>query len=355
MIYRECGVYRTTYAEDMRLFPLPADRIGVVVLVATAVALPPLLGTYWLKGILIPFLIFSLATLGLNFLTGYAGLLSLGQSAFMAVGAYTGVILYGRYHVPLPISFLAAGLMAAAVGAVAGTPSLRIKGLYLAVATLATQFIITWTIQHVRWISGGVFATVNTPPVRLGGFVLHTALQQYYLALAVVLILTVFGMNLARSRIGRAWMAIRDRDIAAAIIGISLLRFKLLAFMVAAFYAGVAGALVVFCWYGSANIEEFDLLNSIKILGMVIIGGMGSILGSFLGAGFVMLMPIFVSMAMHQIGGWSGGLVTNDLISSLEDVVFGVLIVLFLAAEPLGLARLWKTVKDYLRLWPFPY
>jgi branched-chain amino acid transport system permease protein len=355
MIYRECGVYRTTYAEDMRLFSLPADRVGVAALVAAAVALPPLLGTYWLKGILIPFLIFSLATLGLNFLTGYAGLLSLGQSAFMAVGAYTGVILYGRYHLPLPISFLAAGLMAAAIGAVAGTPSLRIKGLYLAVATLATQFIITWTIQHVRWISGGVFATVNTPPVRLGGLVLDTALGQYYLALALVLILTVFGMNLARSRIGRAWMAIRDRDIAAEIIGISLLRYKLLAFMVAAFYAGIAGALVVFCWYGSANIEEFDLLNSVKILGMVIIGGMGSILGSFLGAGFVTLLPIFVSMALHQIAGWSGGLVTNDLISSLEDVVFGVLIVLFLAAEPLGLARLWKTIKDYLRLWPFPY
>lgn len=355
MIYRECGVYRTTYAEDMRLFALPADRIGVAALVAAALVLPPLLSTYWLKGILIPFLILSLATLGLNFLVGYAGLLSLGQSAFMAVGAYTGVILYGRYHVPLPPSLLAAGLMAAVIGAVAGTPSLRIKGLYLAVATLAAQFIITWTIQHVRWISGGVFATVNTPPVRLGGLVLDTALGQYYLALAVVLILTVFGMNLARSRIGRAWMAIRDRDIAAEIIGISLLRYKLLAFMVGAFYAGVAGALVVFCWYGSANIEEFDLLNSIKILGMVIIGGMGSILGSFLGAGFVTLLPIFVSMALHQISGWSGGLVTNDLISSLEDVVFGVLIVLFLAVEPLGLARLWKTVKDYLRLWPFPY
>jgi branched-chain amino acid transport system permease protein len=355
MIYRECGVYRTTYAEDMRLFALPVDRVGVAALVAAAVALPPLLGTYWLKGILIPFLIFSLATLGLNFLTGYAGLLSLGQSAFMAVGAYTGVILYGRYHIPLPLSLLAAGLMAAAIGAVAGTPSLRIKGLYLAVATLATQFIITWTIQHVRWISGGVFATVNTPPVRLGGLVLDTALGQYYLALAAVLVLTVFGMNLARSRIGRAWMAIRDQDIAAEIIGISLLRYKLLAFMVAAFYAGIAGALVVFCWYGSANIEEFDLLNSIRILGMVIIGGMGSILGSFLGAGFVTLLPIFVSMAMHQVAGWSGGLVTNDLISSLEDVVFGVLIVLFLAAEPLGLARLWKTIKDYLRLWPFPY
>jgi branched-chain amino acid transport system permease protein len=355
MLYRECGVYRTSYAQDAVLFPLPADRIGTAVLVLAAVAVPAALGTYWLRGILIPFLVFSLAALGLNFLTGYAGQLSLGQSAFMAVGAYAGVILYGRYAVPLPLALLGAGLTAAAVGAAAGTPSLRIKGFYLAVATLAAQFLITWTIQHVRWISGGVFATINTPTLRIGGLVLDSALRQYYLALAVVALLTVFGMNLARSRIGRAWMAIRDRDIAAEIIGIRLLRYKVLAFVVSAFYAGVAGALVVFCWYGSANIEEFDLVSSVRILGMVIIGGMGSIAGSFLGAGFVTLLPILVSVAVHRLGGLAGGSAANTLISSLEDLIFGAMIIAFLALEPLGLARLWKTVKDYLRLWPFPY
>jgi branched-chain amino acid transport system permease protein len=355
MLYRECGVYRTSYAADMTLFPLAADRAGVVAVVAAAVLLAPLLGEYWLRGILIPFLVFSLAALGLNFLTGYAGLLSLGQSAFMAVGAYAGVILYGRYGVPLPLSLLGAGLTAAAVGAAAGTPSLRIKGLYLAVATLAAQFLITWVIQHVPWISGGVYATLNTPPVRLAGVAVNSALRQYYLALAVVGLLTVFGMNLARSRVGRAWMAIRDRDVAAAIIGVSPLRYKLLAFMVSAFYAGVAGALVVFCWYGSANIEEFDLLTSVRILGMVIIGGMGSVLGSFLGAGFVTLLPILVSVGLHDAAVWTGGRVTTDLVANLEDIVFGSLIVLFLAVEPLGLARLWTTVKDYLRLWPFSH
>jgi branched-chain amino acid transport system permease protein len=355
MLYRECGVYRTTYAQDAALFPLSADRLGTAVLLLAAVLLPPFLGTYWLRGILIPFLVFSLAALGLNFLTGYAGLLSLGQAAFMAVGAYAGVILYGRYAVPLPLALLGAGLIACAVGAVAGTPSLRIKGFYLAVATLAAQFLITWTIQHVRWISGGVFATINTPTVRVGGLVLDTALRQYYLALAVVALLTVFGMNLTRSRIGRAWMAIRDRDIAAEIIGIRLLKYKVLAFVVAAFYAGVAGALVVFCWYGSANIEEFDLVNSVRILGMVIIGGMGSVLGSFLGAGFVTLLPILVSVGVHKAGALAGGGGANGLVSSLEDLIFGTMIVLFLVLEPLGLARLWKTIKDYLRLWPFPY
>jgi len=355
MLYRECGVYRTTYAQDAALFPLSADRLGTAVLLLAAVLLPPFLGTYWLRGILIPFLVFSLAALGLNFLTGYAGLLSLGQAAFMAVGAYAGVILYGRYAVPLPLALLGAGLIACAVGAVAGTPSLRIKGFYLAVATLAAQFLITWTIQHVRWISGGVFATINTPTVRVGGLVLDTALRQYYLALAVVALLTVFGMNLTRSRIGRAWMAIRDRDIAAEIIGIRLLKYKVLAFVVAAFYAGVAGALVVFCWYGSANIEEFDLVNSVRILGMVIIGGMGSVLGSFLGAGFVTLLPILVSVGVHKAGALAGGGGANGLVSSLEDLIFGTMIVLFLVLEPLGLARLWKTIKDYLRLWPFAY
>ena len=355
MLYRESGVYRTTYAQDAALFPLPADRLGTAVLVLAAILLPPFLGTYWLRGVLIPFLVFSLAALGLNFLTGYAGQLSLGQSAFMAVGAYAGVILYGRYAVPLPLALLSAGLIAAAVGAVAGTPSLRIKGFYLAVATLAAQFLITWTIQHVRWISGGVFATINTPTVRIGGLVFGTALRQYYLALAVVALLTVFGMNLTRSRIGRAWMAIRDRDIAAEIIGIRPLSFKVLAFVVSAFYAGVAGALVVFCWYGSANIEEFDLVNSVRILGMVIIGGMGSVLGSFLGAGFVVLLPILVSVTAHRFGALAGGTALNSLISSLEDLIFGTMIVLFLVLEPLGLARLWKTIKDYLRLWPFAY
>jgi branched-chain amino acid transport system permease protein len=350
VLYRECGVYRTSYAEDAVLFPLPADRIGAIALGVAAVVLPLFIGTYWLRGILIPFMVFSIAALGLNFLTGYAGQLSLGQSAFMAVGAYAGVILYGRYAVPLPLALLGAGLIAAAVGAAAGTPSLRIKGFYLAVATLAAQFLITWTIQHVPWISGGVFATINTPTVRIGGLVLDSALRQYYLALAVVVLLTAFGMNLARSRIGRAWMAIRDRDIAAEIIGIRLLPYKLLAFVMSAFYAGVAGALVVFCWYGSANIEEFDLVSSVRILGMIIIGGLGSIVGSFLGAGFVTVLPIFVSITVHRIGG--GG---TSLASSLEDLVFGAAIVLFLVLEPLGLARLWKTIKDYLRLWPFPY
>ena len=351
MIYRECGVYRSSYAEDMVLFPLPADRIGVTALLIAAVLVPPLLGEYWLRGIMIPLLIFALSALGLNFLTGYAGQLSLGQSAFMAVGAYTGVILYGRYAVALPLALLAAGLAAAAIGALAGTPSLRIKGFYLAVATLATQFLITWTIQHVHWISGGVYATVNTPPVRLAGLLLDTALRQYYLVLAVVVFLTVFGRNLARGRIGRAWMAIRDRDIAAEIIGVRPLRTKLLAFGISSFYCGVAGAGLVFLYLGTAETLAFDISISFLVLFMVIIGGLGSILGSFLGAAFIVLMPIVLSNAPHLVGL----VLPVALQKQIELMVFGGLIILFLIVEPRGLARLWQISKEKLRLWPFPH
>ncbi len=355
MVYREAGIYHTTYAQDARLFPLPADRVGMALLLGAAVVVAPLLGEYWLRGILIPFLVYGLAALGLNLVTGYAGLLSLGQAAFMAVGAYTAAILYGRYGVPVPLSLLAAGLMGALVGAAAGAPSLRIKGLYLAVATLCAQFLIVWTIQRVPWISGGVYATLNIPPVRLGPWVLDSPVEQYYLALGVVAVLTVFALNLVRTRVGRAWQAIREQDVSAAIVGVSLLRYKLLAFAASSFYAGVAGALVVFSWYGAANIEEFNLLNSIRILGMVVIGGMGSVLGAFLGAAFVTVLPIFVSVVLHAVAKATGGAVTADVVANLEHVLFGGLIILFLATEPLGLAHLWKRLKDRLRLWPFPY
>lgn len=316
---------------------------------------PFLASTYWLGSLIIPFLVFSLAALGLNFLTGYAGQLSLGHAGFMGVGAYGAVILYGRFGVPLLLSLLGGGMVAAAVGALFGTPSLRIKGFYLAVSTLAAQFIIEWVIAHVKWISGGVFATIDTPPLRVGGWLIDTPVEKYYLTLAVVVALTVYGKNLARSRVGRAWMAIRDRDVAAEMMGISLFRYKLLAFAVSAFYAGVAGGLISFTYYAAANIEEFNLFLSFRLLGMIIIGGMGSVLGSFLGAGFIVVLPIFINQFLGAFGKIVGRLVTTDLLANTELMVFGGLIIFFLIVEPLGLARLWKTLKDYLRLWPFPY
>jgi len=352
MIYRECGVFKATYREDMAIFPIPLDRWGIIVILGMAFLVVPLVASnYWLGSLLIPFLVFSLAALGLNFLTGYAGQLSIGHAAFMAVGAYMSLILYGRYGVPLILSLLSGGLVAAGVGAVFGIPSLRIKGFYLAVSTLAAQFIIEWVLTHWKWISGGVFGTVDTPPMQVFGWAIDTPAKKYYLVLCFVAGLTLFGKNLVRGQLGRAWMAIRDMDVAAEIIGISLFRYKLLAFAVSSFYAGVAGGLITFSYYGAANIEAFHLMVSFHLLGMIIIGGMGSILGSFLGAGFITLLPIFI----NQFARSFGAVLKSDLLACIELIIFGGLIIFFLIVEPYGLARLWHTLKEKLRLWPFPY
>jgi branched-chain amino acid transport system permease protein len=353
MFYRECGNYKATYKKDMAIFPIPLDRWGFFTMMIFAFLVVPFLANdYWISSIIIPFLIFSLSALGLNFLTGYAGQLSLGHAAFMAVGAYGSVILYGRYEVPFLLSLLGGGLVAAGVGALFGIPSLKIKGFYLAVSTLAAQFIIHWGITHSKWISGGgVYATIDTPKLYLLGWLLDTMMEKYYLTLVIVVLFVVFGKNLVRSQIGRAWMSIRDMDVASEIIGVSQFRYKLLAFAVSSFYAGVAGGLLAFVYYMAANIEEFHVHLSFKLLGMIIIGGMGSVLGSFLGAAFIVLLPIFIN---RLVSGW-GVLFPVDLLANLELMIFGGLIIFFLIVEPFGLARLWLTLKDKLRLWPFPY
>lgn len=332
----------TVLEDDMRLVPHRVDRWALMALIVVALLVPPFLSEYWLKGILIPTLILSISALGLNLVTGYAGLISLGQAAFMAVGAFAGVIAYGRYGIPIPLTLLIAGLTAAAVGVIVGTPSLRIKGLYLLVATLAAHFLIIWTIQRVPWIGAQSMVTVNTPPVIIAGFKVDSSVKQYYFVLAVAAILTIFALNLTRSRVGRAWMAIRDQDIAASVMGVSMLRYKLLAFMVSAFYGGIAGAMVVFAWVGAANVQEYELELSINILGMIIIGGLGSILGSFLGAAFLGLLPIVITIVMHEFYAFAGGeIVSAAILANAEHVIFGSLIVFFLIAEPLGLAHLW--------------
>jgi branched-chain amino acid transport system permease protein len=359
MFYRETGVFKATYAKDMELFPIPLDKIGFgITLVLAFLVIPLVAGHYWLVSIFIPLLVFALAALGLNILTGYAGQLSLGHAGFMAVGAYATVVLYNRYGVPLPLALVGSGVIAAVVGTVFGLPSLRIKGFYLAVSTLAAQLIIEWVITHVKWISGGVYSTVDIRALEILGWPLDTAVKKYYFALVVVVAMSLFAKNLVRSRIGRAWMSIRDMDVASEIIGISQFKYKLLAFAVSSFYAGVAGGLVVAVYYGSANIEEFHLLVSFQILGMVIIGGMGSVLGSYLGAAFMVLLPIFINLSIgfvsHNIFDLTR-IFTTALMANFENMVFGAFIIFFLAVEPLGLARLWNTIKDYMRLWPFPY
>lgn len=352
MFYRECGNFKDTYARDMAVFPIPLDRLGLgVMLILAFVVIPLTASDYWLSSIMIPFYCFSMAALGLNFLTGYAGQVSIGHAAFMAVGAYASLILYSRYDVPILLSIIGGGIVSSGVGAVFGLPSLRIKGFYLAVSTLAAQFIIEWVLTHWKWISGGVFGTIDAPDLYVFGWIIDTPVKKYFLVLCILVPLVIIGKNLVRGQLGRNWMAIRDMDVAAEIIGVSLFRYKLIAFAISAFYAGVAGSLITLTYYAAANIEEFNIYLSFHLLGMIIIGGMGTVLGSFFGAGFMVLLPIFINQTMLVFMER----VPSDIRANSEAIVFGGLIVFFLIVEPYGMARLWQTIKEKMRLWPFPY
>jgi branched-chain amino acid transport system permease protein len=296
-----------------------------------------------------------IGALGLNILVGYTGQVSIGHGAFMSVGAYTAANFANRLGAPWPVNLLAGGLMAAAVGAVVGIPSLRIKGLYLAIATLAGQLIIEWTINHVTFISGGVQASIEVAKPRLGSMVLSTQRDMYYFLLVFVVLAIVATLNLMRSRVGRAFIAIRDQDIAAEIIGINIFRYKLLAFAISSFYAGVTGVLYTY-FLGIANYEQFQIGVSIDYLAMIIIGGLGSVLGSIFGAIFITLLPIVIRYIMEAFGGvfFEPQTVLN-LISNLRLMLFGVLIIAFLIVEPEGLNRLWRNIRSYFRVWPFAY
>jgi branched-chain amino acid transport system permease protein len=355
MIYREAGQLTASYEEDQQIFPILQDRIVFVAILAVAFVVVPLVGNdYWFNAILIPSLILSLATLGLNILTGYAGQISLGSAGFMAVGAFSAYNLMLRVpHMPVLASFFLSGLVAAAVGLVFGLPSLRIKGFYLAVTTLAAQFVIEWALTKFAWFSNNSpTGVISAQKIVILGYRFETPARRYLLTVAIVAALALAAKNLVRSRLGRAWMAIRDMDVAAEVIGIPMLKTKLLAFGVSSFYCGVAGALWAFAYLGSVEPQAFDLNRSFQILFMVIIGGMGSILGSFLGAGFIVLLPILLNVLAHSV--FSSG-VSQSLASNLELMVFGALIIFFLAVESHGLARLWQTGKEKLRLWPFPH
>jgi branched-chain amino acid transport system permease protein len=358
MIYREAGQFRTTYASDQAIFPIVQDRVLVALGVAAAfVAVPLVAGEYWLQAVLIPFLVYAMAALGLNLLTGYAGQLSLGTGGFMAVGAYAAFKITTAWPaLNVLVVFLLSGLIAAGVGLLFGIPSLRIKGFYLAVATLASQFFLIWLFNKVGWfVNYAPSGTITAPPRTVFGVMVTgpqaLAETRYVVALGLVAVGALLAKNLVRGRVGRSWMAIRDRDIAAEIIGVNPLRTKLLAFGISSFYCGLAGAELVFLYLGSAETLAFDINQSFLVLFMVIIGGLGSILGSFLGAAFIVLAPIFLTNAPH----WLGLNLSVALQKQIELMVFGGLILFFLIVEPHGLARLWQIAKEKLRLWPFPH
>src|SRR4051812_17320863 len=355
MIHRECGVLKTTYEADMALYPLPIARYAVAACaVVFFLVIPLTLHEYYLSVANLVW-IAVIGAIGLNILVGYTGQVSIGHGAFMSVGAYTAANFANRLDAPWPVNLLAGGLMAALIGAIVGIPSLRIKGLYLAIATLAGQLIIEWTINHVTFISGGVQASIEVARPRLGSYVISSQRQMYYFLLVFVVVAIVGTMNLMRSRIGRAFIAIRDQDIAAEIIGINIFRYKLLAFAISSFYAGVTGVLYTY-FLGIANYEQFQIGVSIDYLAMIIIGGLGSVLGSIFRALFVTLLPIVIRIFMESFGGYlfSDAAVRN-IIPNMRLILFGALIILFLIVEPEGLNRLWRNVRSYFRVWPFAY
>ncbi|MBI1244923.1 MAG: branched-chain amino acid ABC transporter permease [Alphaproteobacteria bacterium] len=358
MIYRESGQFKTSYATDQAIFPILQDRIALAILLLVAfVGAPMFASDYFLTTILIPFLVFSVAALGLNILTGYCGQLSLGTGGFMACGAFAAYKIATAFpDLNIVFVFLLAGGAAALVGVVFGLPSLRIKGFYLAVATLAAQFFLIWLFTKVPWfVNYSPSGVISAPPRAVFGFFVTgieaTSHAKYIFCLAFVALLALVAKNLVRGRVGRAWMAIRDMDIAAEIIGIRPLHTKLLAFAVSSFYCGVAGALWAFIYTSSVEALAFDINRSFQILFMIIIGGLGSILGSFMGAAFIVMLPILLNAGPTALGTP----LSTSTIAHLELMTFGSLIIFFLVVEPHGLARLWQIGKEKLRLWPFPH
>ncbi len=358
MLYREAGQFKTTYEADQAIFPILQDRIGIAVILVVALLIPLFASDFVLASIMIPFLIFAMATIGLNVLTGYAGQLSLGTGAFMGVGAYACYKLTTYFpDVNIIILVILSGIFSAGIGIVFGLPSLRIKGLYLAVTTLAAQFFLEWCFIRIPWLynynnSGAIEVPERTG---FGGLVLAgpaaPPITRYYVVLAIVVVTTLIMKNIIRGRIGRTWMMIRDMDIAAELMGVRPLVAKLSAFAVSSYICGVAGAMLVFFWLGAAEPSSFSITVSFQILFMAILGGLGSLIGCFYGAAFIWILPVLLRTLLPSMGLE----IASETVEHVSRMIIGALIIFFLIVEPHGLARLWQIGKEKLRVWPFPY
>ena len=358
MLYRENGQFKTSYRADQQIFPIAQDRIAIALLLAVAfVAVPMLASDYFFRAILIPFVIMSLAALGVNVLVGYCGQISLGSGAFMAVGAYGAYNFFVRLPgLPLIPALILGGLCATFFGILFGLPSLRVKGLYLAVATLAAQFFSDWMFLRIRWFTLDTpSGSVSVSNLQVFGLPIESATSKYLFCLAILVVMALMAKNLVRGAIGREWMAIRDMDVAASVIGIRPMYAKLSAFAVSSFIIGVAGGLWAFVYLGAWEPGAFSVDMSFRLLFMVIIGGMGSIMGSFFGAAFIVVLPIALNQFLPLFLGLFGISISTAGVSHAELMIFGGLIVWFLIVEPHGLAKLWSMGKQKLRLWPFPH
>ena len=358
MLYRENGQFKTSYRSDQQVFPIAQDRVAMGLLLAVAfIAVPLLADEYMFRAILIPFVILSMAALGVNILVGYCGQISLGSGAFMAVGAYMAYNTFVRIEgMPLILALISGGFFAMLVGLLFGIPSLRVKGLYLAVATLAAQFFCDWAFARIGWFTNSSSSgSVAVSGLSLFGWRIDEPVEKYLFCLGLTLIVAVLSKNLVRGAIGREWMAIRDMDVAAAVIGIRPMYAKLSAFAVSSFIVGMAGALWAFVHLGSWEPAAFSIDRSFQLLFIVIIGGLGSIMGAFFGAAFIVVLPILLNQLLPAAGNLFGLTVSTAMISHAEFMIFGALIVWFLIAEPHGLAKLWSMGKQKMRLWPFPH
>ena len=358
MLYRTAGQFKTTYHADHALFPVRQDAIllGLILLLAFVV-IPLTASEFTFRALLIPVLIYALAALGLNILTGYAGQLSLGTGAFMGVGAYACyklVTIFPEMNIVVAIAL--SGFFSAAVGVAFGLPSLRIKGFYLAIATLAAQFFLVWLFEKWAWLynysSSGAIQVYN---IDMFGITVAgpnaTAVTQYYFVLCFVAVITWFAINITRGRIGRIWKSVRDMDIAAELVGINLMKAKLSAFAVSSYIVGISGALFVFLWRGAAEPVLFDIPLSFRVLFIAIIGGLGSILGNYLGAILIVALPVIISALPSALGIP----IASATVEHLNTMIVGALIIVFLIVEPHGLARFWAIIREKLIMWPFPH
>ena len=358
MLYRTAGQFKTSYEADHALFPVRQDAflLGIILLFAFVI-FPMTVSDFTFRAILIPVLIYSLAALGLNILTGYAGQLSLGTGAFMGVGAYACYKLMTIFpELNLLVAILLSGFFSAAVGVAFGIPSLRIKGFYLAIATLAAQFFLVWLFEKWAWLYNyNASGAIQVPNISVFGITFAgpraSAVAQYYFVLCVVCLITFFAINITRGRIGRMWKSVRDMDIAAELVGINLMKAKLSAFFVSSYIVGIAGALFVFLWRGAAEPNLFDIPLSFRVLFIAIIGGLGSILGNYLGAILIVALPVLLNF----IPDLFGVPVAPATVEHLNTMMIGALIIFFLIIEPHGLARFWAVIREKLIIWPFPH
>jgi len=344
------GIFHSTYEKDMALRRTHAQKIRIVIVILIMLVFPFLANRYYLTlanqvGIAV------IGAIGLNILVGYTGQISLGQGGFMAVGAYTAAIMTIRLGMPWWASTIVACFMTALIGTIFGIPSLRLKGLYLAIATLAAQEIILWTVKNWNGLTGGVDALVVPNPM-LFGIRMNTDFNFYWLVWILVVIVTIATVNLFRTHFGRAFIAIRDQDIAASVMGVDLFKYKLLAFAVSSFLVGLAGALTAH-YRSIVTWERFTVDVSVTYLAMIIIGGLGSVTGSYLGATFMTLLPVVLTNLGRAVK--TSFPVIDSIIPFIQQGMFGLVIILFLILEPEGLNKIWKNIKDYFRLWPFSY